>query len=326
MRQLLDPKSFYAFHPYESYNRHREVGILANRKCLKLDWSRTRIVLEKSMMDIHPNKQNKNNFLTPVTRLVIICLSSGDCRQTTNNQIIRIVSELVKNMKPNLSQIKNTSIREQTLDALREAILTGELKPGQALIEMDLSKQLGVSRAPIREALSILNSEGLLETIPYHGTTVRRLTKTDIEELYSMRVLLETFAVEHIINVNNSDHVQILKENYEQMVKAGNDNDLKAVNEIDREFHDALIAISGHSLLMSMWQTVAMRVRQVMTLTNMRNSDLTQIARNHLPLIEAIQQGSLSEAKKLLREHIASAGNLIAEDWNPPDNEGGNDT
>jgi DNA-binding GntR family transcriptional regulator len=72
-------------------------------------------------------------------------------------------------MKPNLPQIKNMSIREQSLDTLREAILSGELKPGQSLTEMDLSRQLGVSRAPIREALRILNSEGLVETIPYHG-------------------------------------------------------------------------------------------------------------------------------------------------------------
>jgi DNA-binding GntR family transcriptional regulator len=219
-------------------------------------------------------------------------------------------------MKPNLPQIKNISIREQTVDALREAILTGELKPGQSLIEMDLSKQLGVSRAPIREALRILNSEGLVETIPYHGTTVGRLTKDDIEELYSMRILLETFALERIITINNSENVEILKELYERMVEAGTRDDLKAVNEIDREFHDTIISMSEHKLLELMWQMVAMKVRQVMALRNMRNTDLTQIARNHLPLIEEIKNGNISEAKRLLSEHSASAGDLISEDWN----------
>lgn len=244
----------------------------------------------------------------------------GDCRQSPDDQIIRIVSEIVKKMKPNLPQIKNISIREQTVDALREAILTGELKPGQSLIEMDLSKQLGVSRAPIREALRILNSEGLVETIPYHGTTVGRLTKDDIEELYSMRILLETFALERIVSLQNAEHVDTLKNLYERMVEAGTRNDLKAVNEIDREFHDAIISMSGHKLLELLWQMVAMKVRQVMALRNMRNSDLTQIARNHLPLIEAIQLGNLVEAKQLLSEHIASAGDLISEDWNSDEN------
>ncbi len=225
-------------------------------------------------------------------------------------------------MKPNLPQIKNLSIREQTLSTLREAILTGELKPGQTLTETDLSNQLGVSRAPIRESLRILNSEGLIETIPYHGTTVRRLTKTDIEEIYSMRIQLEVFAVEHIIQANNPEHIAWLRDNYEQMVAAGERRDIKTVNVLDRDFHDALIEMSGHSLLRSMWLMVAMKVRQVMALVNRRNTDITQIARNHLPLIDAIEAGDLAHASELLKTHISSAGDLIAEDWQVENIEG----
>ena len=228
-------------------------------------------------------------------------------------------------MKPNsLQQIKSLSIREQTLDVLREAILTGELKPGQSLTEMELSNQLGVSRAPIREALRILNTEGLIETIPYHGTTVRELTRTDIEELYSMRILLETFAVERIITENNPDNLAKLNSMVDEMERAGNQGDLNEVNEIDRHFHDTLIEMSQHSLLTSMWQMVGMRVRQVMALTNAQNEDLTQIARNHIPLLEAIKKQDTKKAIKLLKKHIASAGDLIAEDWNPqPDEDNG---
>lgn len=218
-------------------------------------------------------------------------------------------------MKPNLPQIKNLSIREQTLVTLREAILTGELKPGHSLIEMDLSRQLGVSRAPIREALRILNTEGLIETIPYHGTTVRRLTRTDIEEIYSMRSLLETFAVEQVIRARNPEHLRRLRAIVEDMILAGRDNNINTVNILDRDFHDALIEMSGHSLLLSMWQTVAMKARQVMALVNRRNTDLTQIARNHLPLLDAMEQGDIPVAVELLRAHIASAGDLVAEDW-----------
>ena len=218
-------------------------------------------------------------------------------------------------MKPNLPQIKNLSMQEQTLDTLREAILTGELKPGQSLIEMDLSRQLGVSRAPIREALRILNSEGLIETIPYHGTTVRRLSKSDIEEIYSMRSLLETFAVEQVIRARNPEYLQRLRDKVEQMILAGRDNNINTVNILDRDFHDALIDMSGHSLLLSMWQTVAMKVRQVMALVNRRNTDLTQIARNHLPLLEAMERGDVPRAVELLQKHIASAGDLAAEYW-----------
>ena len=222
---------------------------------------------------------------------------------------------LNSSMKPNLPQIKNLSIREQTLDTLREAILTGELKPGHSLIEMDLSRQLGVSRAPIREALRILNSEGLIETIPYHGTTVRRLMRTDIEEIYSMRSLLETFALEQVIRAGNPDHLRRLRDTLDDMILAGRANDINRVNMLDRDFHDALIEMSDHSLLLSLWQTVTMKVRQVMALVNRRNADLTQIARNHLPLLEAMEGGDIPGASALLRAHIATAGDLVAEDW-----------
>ena len=218
-------------------------------------------------------------------------------------------------MRPNLPQIKNMSIREQTLDTLRDAILSGELKPGQALTEMDLSRQLGVSRAPIREALRILNSEGLVETIPYHGTTVSRLTKEDIEEIYGMRILLESYAMERVIAVGDAEALGRLRAMVAGMVHSGDSGDLKTVNELDRDFHDALIEMSEHTLLLSMWQMVAMKVRQVMALVNRRNTDLTQIARNHLPLLDAMEAGDVARAQAILRGHIASARDLIAEDW-----------
>lgn len=238
-----------------------------------------------------------------------------DCLQSMDDQIIRSIDLDVKQMKPNLPQIKNMSIREQTLDTLRGAILTAELKPGQTLIEMDLSQQLGVSRAPIREALRILNSEGLVTTIPYHGTRVRHLTKADIEEIYSMRILLETFAVRQVMQAEKPSHFGVLRDTYQQMVEAGGRSDIRRVNMLDRDFHDALIALSGHRLLASIWQMVSMKAQQVMALVNRRNTDLRQIAQGHLPLIDALEQGNASQATALLKAHIASAGVLIAEDW-----------
>ncbi len=217
-----------------------------------------------------------------------------------------------------LPQIKNLSIREQSLDTLRQAILSGELKPGTALTETDLARQLGVSRAPIREALRILNSEGLVESIPYHGTTVRRLTKTDIEEIYSMRSLLETYALERVMRSPETADMQRLRDIVHEMISAGDAGDIIAVNALDRDFHDTLIEMSGHRVLHSMWLMVAMKVRQVMALVNRRNTDLTLIARKHLPLLDAVERGNFMRARALLKEHIATAGDLIAEDWVEP--------
>lgn len=214
-----------------------------------------------------------------------------------------------------LHHLNNKPLRERVLDVLRDAIVSGELKPGQQLIEMDLAHQLGISRAPLREAMQIMAREGLIEVIPYRGTVVRHLTRTDIEELYSLRSVLESFAIQRIISLNDPEAVTALRQIYETMLAAAEQGDLKLVNNIDREFHDKLINLSRHSLLESTWQGVSLRVRQVMALRNQRNSNMKQIAYNHLPIIEAIEKRDEPQALELIRKHVASSGDLLAEIW-----------
>jgi DNA-binding GntR family transcriptional regulator len=214
-----------------------------------------------------------------------------------------------------LNQINNKPLRDRVLDALREAIISAELKPGDPLIELELSAQLGVSRAPLREAIQVLSREGLVETIPYRGAIVRNLSRRDIEELYSLRSVLESFAIQRIIELDDAEQIARLRAVFESMLAAAQSGDLKAVNNIDREFHDTLIELSDHNLLVMTWSSVSMRVRQVMALRNSRNSDITRIAYNHLPIIEAIEKGDEDQALQLIREHVASSGDLLAENW-----------
>lgn len=217
--------------------------------------------------------------------------------------------------KRSLKPIRSKSLREHTVDMLREAILLGELKPGEQLIETDLSERLGVSRAPIREALQILNKEGLVEIVPYHGTSVRKLTKRDIEETYSMRILLETFAVRRLIAERNPAHIQALRAAYDEMLQAATAQDMKRMNLVDRAFHTSLIEMCNHTLLSSMWQPVTMKVRQIMALRTVYNTDIMQIAHSHLPIIEAIAAADEVAAIPLVEKHIVTAGYLIVEDW-----------
>lgn len=237
-------------------------------------------------------------------------------------KIICLAQLLVKKLKlmadslNSLHQLKSKSLRERILDVLRDAILSGEFKPGQPLVETDLAAQLGVSRAPLREAIQTLNNEGLVETIPYHGTSVRVLSKIDIEELYSLRSVLEVFAIQRLIMLDKPENLERLEAVYQDMLAAADADDLKQVSEIDRVFHDELIGMSEHSLLQSTWNSVALRVRQVMALRNMRNSDIKQIAYNHLPIIEAIRDCDVIRATELIQSHVASAGDLVVGHWN----------
>lgn len=214
-----------------------------------------------------------------------------------------------------LNHIDNKPLRERVMDTLREAIVSGELKPGQPLLENDLAAQLGVSRAPLREAFQILSREGLVETVAYKGTIVSPLSKEAIEELYSLRSVLEQFAIERIIAAQNADDITTLRQIFNDMLAAAEGGDLKSVNLIDRKFHDTLIDLSRHQLLAQAWSMVTLRVRQVMALRNRRNSDLTQIAYNHVPILDAIAAKDDSRAKELIQAHVLSARDLIVEMW-----------
>jgi len=221
-------------------------------------------------------------------------------------------------MSNRLNTLQNKPIRERVVEILRDAILTGELKPGEALVETDLATQLGISRAPLREALQQLSAEGLIETIPYHGSRVKELTRRDIEELYSLRTVFETFAARRIIQQASTEAVERLRSIYEEMVAASAAEDIRLLNLIDRNFHDAIIELSGHSLLRSSWSHVSLRVRQVMALSNRRMTSMHIIAQNHLRIVEAIASRDVDLTVRLLEEHIASAGELIAEHWGKP--------
>jgi DNA-binding GntR family transcriptional regulator len=214
-----------------------------------------------------------------------------------------------------LPSIDNKSLRERVLNALRDAIVHGEFRPGQPLIETELAAQMGVSRAPLREALQILSKEGLVEVVPYHGATVRALDTRDIEELYSLRIVLETFAARLVIETDGDDAVRALRSCYAEMLAAAEAGDLTGVSRIDRRFHDTLIAMAGHKLLETTWNAVSLRVRYVMALRNRRNRDIRQIAYNHLPIIEALEARDFARVSALLEAHIASSRDLLVEGW-----------
>ncbi|MCY4527243.1 MAG: GntR family transcriptional regulator [Anaerolineaceae bacterium] len=214
-----------------------------------------------------------------------------------------------------LGQLQNKSLREHIVDVLHEAILCGDLSPGQPLVETELAAQLGVSRAPLREAIQILNSEGLVETIPRRGTRVSTLERKDIVELYSLRGVLEALAIRCIIDQSDPCDLRRLEAICERMLNAANANRLRKVNDLDHSFHDTLIAMSGHCLLQTTWNLVALRVRRVMTLRNMRNDDIRLVAYSHLPILDAIRDRDGERATGAIEAHVATGVGLLAEDW-----------
>jgi len=189
------------------------------------------------------------------------------------------------------------------IDAIREAVLSGQLKPGARLIQADLATQLGISRAPVREAFRKLEEEGLLVTTPYRGTVVAPLTERYIRELSSLRTTLEVFAVNLVIARAAPETLPVLRAIVDEMDAAASHEDLAVLVERDLAFHAKICALSDHQLLYRTWATNSQHLRRILSLRNGMNADLHDIVNLHYPILDAIARSDTAMAEKHVRRH-----------------------
>jgi DNA-binding GntR family transcriptional regulator len=203
---------------------------------------------------------------------------------------------------PDLSPIEQTPLRVQIADRLRRAIITGKLRPGAVLVETALAEQMNVSRAPVREAIAILESDGLVETEAYRGKRVKPLTVREVEETWSMRQTFEVMAVRRILD--RGVDASALWDSCRAMQAAASVGDREALILADERFHRTLIGLSDHHLLLQSWNALYLRIHQIMALRNRRDSDdLAEIAGNHPPIVQALEAGDTRVAVRLISDH-----------------------
>jgi len=216
-----------------------------------------------------------------------------------------------------LGEISNVPLGERIAEQLREQILNGDLPPGFPLVEVTLAAELGVSRAPMREALRILGLDGLVETVPYRGTTVRGLRRRDVEELQRIRTLHEGFAIRRIVERRSPDDIEALYACCDEMSRSG--ADVTDLNRVDERFHATLIERADHTLLSNFWRTIQMQVRQVMAMSNRHIADAALITLNHRRIVDAIADGDAQQAIRLIEAHVDDVIELVLQNWSDPE-------
>ena len=203
---------------------------------------------------------------------------------------------------PALDPIEMTPLRVRVAERLRAAIVTGKLRPGDALTETALAAQLNVSRAPVREAIQDLENDGLVETVAYRGKRVKPLTVREVLEIREMRQHFEVMAVRRIVDHGTS--VEALRGPCEAMDEAAAAGDREALIAADEAFHRTLIRLSDHDLLAQLWAGLYPRIHQIMSLRNDQDVDLADIAGTHPPIVDALQSGDVTCAVRLVSEHF----------------------
>lgn len=211
-----------------------------------------------------------------------------------------------------IGRIENVPLRVSVADIIRQAIINGSMRPGSPVVEMALAEQLKVSRAPVREAIQILEADGLIESEPYKGKRVKTLTLKEVEEVYSLREQFEAFAIRRVIE--REVDVSELRHHSDAMFAAAERNDLAALNDADEAFHRTLIRLADHGLVLSFWEHLYLRIRQIMALRNSANRDLRAVAKNHPPIIEAIEKRDMILAISLISDHTRSAAQIAPEE------------
>ena len=183
--------------------------------------------------------------------------------------------------------------------------MAGELLPGQRLTEAELSKQLGTSRAPIREALRQLEQEGLVASYPYRGTEVLGVSQEEIEEvLVPIRITLERFAFSKAMSRLTEDDYTQLETLVQDMARAAEAKDFDTLAESDIRFHETVIAASDQRHCLQMWRTIQPRVRAYFRRDATTYVDHLAVAAQHEVLITALRAGDQDVVTAEIEAHI----------------------
>ena len=143
-------------------------------------------------------------------------------------------------------------LRDVVFNTLREAILKGELKPGERLMELQLAAKLGVSRTPIREAIRMLEQEGLAVTIPRKGAEVAKMTEKDMEDVLQIRDALDELAASIACEQMTKEQLDTLTETMHEFEESTKSKDLKKIAAADVQFHDIIYQATGNPKLVNM--------------------------------------------------------------------------
>jgi DNA-binding GntR family transcriptional regulator len=208
-----------------------------------------------------------------------------------------------------LTRVQPKVLRQEVLGALRAAILNGEIAPGTRLLETDVAERMGVSRAPVREALRQLEQEGLVESFAHRGAVVTGLPEDEVDAIYELRAVIEGNAIERLCLQGTPEQHAALDALVAEMQGALARKDIAEVAELDLRFHGRLVELSGYSLLRHVWASLdgLVRVRAYQALQRPTRSSayfLEESVTSHARLVEAIRERDVALARTRIEEHI----------------------
>lgn len=208
--------------------------------------------------------------------------------------------------------ISRSVLSDQVKDHLLQAILSGHYPPGSRIVETRVARELGLSQAPVREALRDLGALGVVEITAFQGARVRRPTKAELLEAFDVRLELESLGVGLAVSrLSDADACQ-LQEYVDGMLHAAMAGDTREEARIDAAFHARIIEIAGNSTLEWVWRHLEPVSRTQITF-EIPGVDPRQIASLHQPILDALRLGDAAAARDAIRRHFAAVRTVFDE-------------
>jgi len=207
-----------------------------------------------------------------------------------------------------ISEISDSnSLRAQVFSEIEKAILDGVLKAGDSLIESKLSTELGVSRTPVREALRQLELEGLVKTIPNKGALVIGISEKDIEDIYNIRMTIESLASRWSAENITKEDLEKLANVVELQEFYVEKNDALQVWQLDTKFHEIIFSACGSRILMHTLSGFHHYIQKARELSFQTTGRQSLAVAEHRKILEALQKHDGNSAELLTSEHIKLA-------------------
>lgn len=207
---------------------------------------------------------------------------------------------------------KRLLLHEEISQYIKEAILTGELKPGDRIVETRLAQELGVSQAPVREAIRELEFSGLVMQKPYSGTYVKQITVKDMQQYYEVRGALESLGAQRAMEKLTEEQYEMLAETIDAMEEAAHEDRTSDYIKCDARFHDQIIEIADNELLSRLWEMCSIR-SWLYVGTTLTGRNLPELAGRHRKILEMLRAGEAEDLENAVVNHLSDLLEMMEE-------------
>ncbi|MEQ9328223.1 MAG: GntR family transcriptional regulator [Rhodospirillales bacterium] len=194
------------------------------------------------------------------------------------------------------------SLAEQIRDRILARIMAGDLKPGDRLIELRIAAEMNTSQAPVREAIRELEAIGLVESHRNRGSRVRIISDEELRDMYDVRAQLEGYAAE-LVARKQVPIAGDLRACVDAMKEAAEAKDSASFSQHNSTFHRLIVEAAGNVILLGFWETLNVKARTLINVSRQKR-DLGRIARSHEAIVEMIEAGKPTKARKAASAHV----------------------